>query len=511
MFKKMIAFLLTAVMLFAVLSVSVSADSQVSVRTAASGGAYSGRNRLAKQQNGDVLVRVYDNLVSGLSSYSNNIDIQQTNNVVNYSQLSAIMSACLSDHPEIFWFKGSYYRFGTEEKVFYIIPKYTTGGTDMENMKAAIKTAANIYLAGIDDNIPEYDRAKIIHDRIVTGVQYDASTANGANIYGALVEGRALCEGYAKAYQYLLHKAGIEAEFVTGKAGGISHAWLLVKIDGEYYYSDVTWDDPLEGDESGNPIDSDPLHIINYSYFNVTTEALKKTHTINNESEFPMCTATAANYYIKNDLVLTDFNTDEIAAMLKKNGGYARIYAGTDELSDGFAESFMNNVSEIAQKTGATGTLAVGISETGREFIPYIVVSGTSVLTGSVFCGEGGAYTVSLTAKGASEPLKTVVCNGDYAFTGVEPGEYTLRAVAESGLYSTREITVGNADMENCNMFITRYGDINFDGNVDLTDLLRLKLVVAGSTDKYNADGFSLTGDNAAQKLVELQKMLIKP
>lgn len=239
MFKKMIAFLLTAVMLFAVLSVSVSADSQVSVRTAASGGAYSGRNRLAKQQNGDVLVRVYDNLVSGLSSYSNNIDIQQTNNVVNYSQLSAIMSACLSDHPEIFWFKGSYYRFGTEEKVFYIIPKYTTGGTDMENMKAAIKTAANIYLAGIDDNIPEYDRAKIIHDRIVTGVQYDASTANGANIYGALVEGRALCEGYAKAYQYLLHKAGIEAEFVTGKAGGISHAWLLVKIDGEYYYSDV--------------------------------------------------------------------------------------------------------------------------------------------------------------------------------------------------------------------------------------------------------------------------------
>lgn len=511
MFKKLTAFLLTAAMLFTVVSISVSADSQVSVRTAVSGGAYSGRERLARQENGDVLVRVYDNLASGLSSCSNNIDIQGTNNVVNYSQLTAVMNACLADHPEIFWFKGSYYRFGTEEKVFYIIPKYTTGGTDMENKGAAIKAASKVYLAGIDDNMSEYDRAKVIHDRLVAGIQYDISAANGANIYGALVEGRALCEGYAKAYQYLLRKAGIEAEFVTGSAGGISHAWLLVKIDGEYYYNDITWDDPLEGDESGNPVDSYPLHVINYCYFNVTAETLKKTHTINNESDFPVCTATTANYYTKNDFVLTEFNTDTIAALLMKNGGYARIYAGTDALSESFADSFMNNASEIARKAGASGTLAVGITGTAREFIPYIITSGTSVLTGSVFCGEGGSYTVSLTKKGASTPFETVVCKGEYAFTGIESGEYTLRAVSESGCYSTCEITAGNADIESCDMFITRYGDINFDGNVDLTDLLRLKLVIAGSADKYNADGFSLTSENLPQKLVELQKMLLEP
>ena len=61
--------------------------------------------------------------------------------------------------------------------------------------------------------------------------------------YGALVEGSAICEGYAKAFKLLCNRAGIACEIVGGTVNGEAHMWNYVQIGGDYYLVDATFDD----------------------------------------------------------------------------------------------------------------------------------------------------------------------------------------------------------------------------------------------------------------------------
>lgn len=93
--------------------------------------------------------------------------------------------------------------------------------------------------------------------------------------FGAFFNHEAICVGYGKLASLMLDKLGIENSYVLGYVNnGGYHAWNQVKVDGEYYYLDTTWDDPLyhkDGD-------------VRYKYFLVSTEQLKKTHTWDDEN-----------------------------------------------------------------------------------------------------------------------------------------------------------------------------------------------------------------------------------
>ena len=58
---------------------------------------------------------------------------------------------------------------------------------------------------------------------------------------GALVEGKALCVGYARAMVLLLQEMGVESEVL--KVSSMNHAWVKVKVNGKWYHADPTWDD----------------------------------------------------------------------------------------------------------------------------------------------------------------------------------------------------------------------------------------------------------------------------
>lgn len=101
-------------------------------------------------------------------------------------------------------------------------------------------------------NISTYEKIKYIHNYIIDNVEYDKSVSK-QNIYnatGPLLDGIAVCEGYAKAFKFLLDGAKIPTIIVAGKgyddAGLVaSHAWNYVNIKGNWYLVDVTWDDPI--------------------------------------------------------------------------------------------------------------------------------------------------------------------------------------------------------------------------------------------------------------------------
>lgn len=95
------------------------------------------------------------------------------------------------------------------------------------------------------------EQIKIVHDYLVDTIEYDSTAGNNIyNIYGALISKRAVCEGYARAYKYILDDLGIPCIIACGigrnTAGATeSHAWNYVYVDDAWYALDVTWDDPV--------------------------------------------------------------------------------------------------------------------------------------------------------------------------------------------------------------------------------------------------------------------------
>ena len=97
-----------------------------------------------------------------------------------------------------------------------------------------------------------YDNIKMVHDYLVENIEYDTSISkeNIYNIYGAMVNGEAVCEGYARSFKYVMDSFGIPCTLVIGKGTNSegkteNHAWNYVQLGDRWYALDVTWDDPI--------------------------------------------------------------------------------------------------------------------------------------------------------------------------------------------------------------------------------------------------------------------------
>lgn len=103
----------------------------------------------------------------------------------------------------------------------------------------------------INPKMNDYQKVKEVHDYIINNTKYSKQTkGNAHSAYTLLKEGRGVCQAYALVTCKFLDILGIENYYVTGTANnGCSniwgeHVWNLVKVNGEYYNLDVTWDDP---------------------------------------------------------------------------------------------------------------------------------------------------------------------------------------------------------------------------------------------------------------------------
>ena len=96
------------------------------------------------------------------------------------------------------------------------------------------------------------DNIKMVHDYLVDNISYDESISRPHiyNIYGALVNNVAVCEGYARSFKYLMDALEIPCVVVIGEATNSNgetenHAWNYVQLDSRWYAIDATWDDPV--------------------------------------------------------------------------------------------------------------------------------------------------------------------------------------------------------------------------------------------------------------------------
>ena len=97
-----------------------------------------------------------------------------------------------------------------------------------------------------------YEDIKMVHDYLVDNIEYDTSLSkdNIYDVYGALINRVAVCEGYARSFKYILDEMGVPCVLVIGTGTNSRgeterHAWNYVEIDGNWYAVDCTWDDPV--------------------------------------------------------------------------------------------------------------------------------------------------------------------------------------------------------------------------------------------------------------------------
>lgn len=96
----------------------------------------------------------------------------------------------------------------------------------------------------------DVEKLRFFHDTIIDRCAYDKEGYPDPDdthyadytAYGALVAGKAVCEGYTKAFTLLCNQAGIPCWTVVGVTD-VPHAWNYVKLDGNYYMVDTTLDD----------------------------------------------------------------------------------------------------------------------------------------------------------------------------------------------------------------------------------------------------------------------------
>lgn len=229
--------------------------------------------------------------------------------------ISQMFQCVLNDHPEIFYVEGytyTEYTLGTRLKKITFTGSYNISREEAAEKQRQIEDYVNQCLAGIPEGADEYEKVKYVYEYLIHHTDYDAAAKDSQNICSVFLERKSVCQGYAKATQYLLNRVGIFSTLVLGRVvGGEGHAWNLVRIDGAYYYVDTTWGD-ASYQAVGSSYPDGKIPTINYDYLCVTTEQMEQTHTFDNVVELPDCTATDANYYVREGVCFEEWDEERI-------------------------------------------------------------------------------------------------------------------------------------------------------------------------------------------------------
>lgn len=227
----------------------------------------------------------FDNLLnSNTGQYKLNTAFQSTLDAFSY------------DHPELFYIDVTKFSLNTKcisllsTNTYWVKISPKDGGNYLQNeykseseVNVAIKqveTAKNNIIATINKQ-DTYNKIKEVHDIIIDTLEYSSTSdsTNIRNIYGAFVEKKVVCEGYAKAFKYIMDNLDIDCILVSGVVSTSSgtreaHMWNYINLDGSWYGVDATFDDPIiVGSSSVNS------NSFKYNYFLKGYSAFYNSHS----------------------------------------------------------------------------------------------------------------------------------------------------------------------------------------------------------------------------------------
>lgn len=251
--------------------------------------------------------------------------------------------------PEFFWLNNHYSYSGTAggDITLMLEAKYS----NIEEMQQQIDAASDQIISEIPDGAGDYEKAEIIYSSLINNITYNHDAANESDydIYGALVNKSAVCDGYAKAFKYLLEKAGVSCSYYAGDATNTAgstegHAWNGAYLEGEYYYFDVTWADQDDG-------------FVHFDWFAVTSDEMLSSHTPYDIFKMPDTTATGCNYYYRNNMVLYGCDNASVRNLFASQGYSVNFKCANKEVFESF-KSIMQDEHTVWSLCQDVGILA---------------------------------------------------------------------------------------------------------------------------------------------------------
>ncbi len=155
--------------------------------------------------------------------------------------------ALLDDVPGIFWVAHRFTYVADANGVREILPVYLCSPAEIEGMRERLAGEVERLFSVLPRGASDYAVAYALHDALAAVTAYGTDdhaplgTEGAYTAYGALIDGTAVCRGYAMAYLLLLREAGIDAGYIHSDT--MAHGWVLAELDGRRLHIDVTWDD----------------------------------------------------------------------------------------------------------------------------------------------------------------------------------------------------------------------------------------------------------------------------
>lgn len=150
----------------------------------------------------------------------------------------------------------------------------------IENAVSQVEQVKNQIIANKTGNT--YQDIKMVHDYLVDNLEYDTSISKPHiyTIYGALINKVCVCEGYARAFKYIMDSLNIPCVMVMGEGTNSqgqreNHAWNYVQLDGRWFAVDTTWDDPVV--QGGGRVSNESR----YKYFLKGSSTFNQDHVPN--------------------------------------------------------------------------------------------------------------------------------------------------------------------------------------------------------------------------------------
>lgn len=218
---------------------------------------------------------------------------------VNKDDLRVIIDAVHDDNSNIFWLTNGYL-YTEYHDYIEITYKYRFEKSEAKKISKELDKEINRIISEMPNFLSDFDKELYIHNYVCNNTIYDKSTigTTGQSAHGALLDGKTVCEGYARAIQLLLDRVGIKNYLIRGEANGpdgyVAHMWNIVEIDGCNYHLDATWNDSVFEKTQG------------YFYFNVPDSYIMKTHR-NFSIKNTNCIYNSANYFVRQNTYVKTF------------------------------------------------------------------------------------------------------------------------------------------------------------------------------------------------------------
>lgn len=283
---------------------------------------------------------VYSDMIGAVNRRENEFPFPEG---FDKDEMKKLFTLLYTQQERIFWLDSRFYCDDEQQKLYFMY-RYDEEQTD--RMRVALDLAAGKLLDGFTQTSDDYEKLLAIHDAIVLSCTFSQDGENAPTAYGALVDGSAMCEGYAFAFSYLCTAAGIENYVVSGtNSNGEPHLWNKAVCGGEWYNVDCTWDDPILKTENEK--------YLRHDYFLVSDEE------INGISHFPdteylpdaACTDKGNNYFVRSGSYFDNY-TDGLEGLSALIKNAARSGSGEAEIRFSNEQAFNEVCSYLFDQQG---------------------------------------------------------------------------------------------------------------------------------------------------------------